>query len=181
MNTNDIDTFFALIDVYARKTLVDAAVEMAPAVQPLGVLLANVRKAKTLLDLVALFVEDEMVKASPGKQFVIDGVGEAELHTGAKRTAWDKPAVMTALAHVLAGTLPDLVDTSTGEPVDQVALVQGVLDGLLKSVTPNFKVTGLRAAFIDPDEYCTTEWGRKSIQLPSIEGFVPMGVVVNGD
>jgi hypothetical protein len=141
----------------------------------LAVLLVNLRRAKRLLDYAALYVEDELVKAMPHKTILVGDVGEITVHTGAKRNQWDRSGLVTALSHAIGEGVPPLVDTQTGEQVDHVALVNQILTAFIESATPSWKVTGLRAWHIDPDDYCTVEWGRKSIESPVTEKFVPLG------
>ena len=172
---SNLDKFFEEVEEQSI-ACVDEATFLAPDADRLAVLLVNLRRAKRLLDYAAVYVEDELVKCIPHKTILVDEVGEITQHTGASRKHWDRDAVVTALAHGIAETVPPLVDTSTGEQVDHIELVQSIPRCFIESATPSWKVTGLRAWNINPDDYCEVEWGRKSIESPVMDKFVRLEV-----
>jgi hypothetical protein len=163
---------FATIDKLAAKDVPDLAVLLAPDVDAMVLLLVALRRAIAQLKWADEELEAEIVKAMPGKDVEVPGVGTVTMRTGTTRTAWDKPALVAALTARIADDPAILVNVETGELLPPAQTVEAVLSRFLESVTPSFKLTGLRAAKIDPGEYCSTSYGRKTIQLPPIEAWV---------
>lgn len=160
---------FALVAVEALNLSVipDMTVLLAPDALALGHLLAQLRRSVKYLQDCAALVEDEMVKCAPSKQFEVPGVGTAEIHTGSKRTSWNHDEVAGVVAHALADEIPAMV-TEDGEPVNHIQYVTDIINGFRVASSDGWKVTGLRALKIDPDDYCHTEWGRKTVQMPAL-------------
>lgn len=156
---------------------------MAPddeqAGDPVGLakLLANMRLAIQELAAAAQYVENTLAAAMIDKTFTVEGIGEIERHTGAQRKEWDSDGVSSAVEmavalHVMNELSGVLVDSATGEPVDLVTLTHDIVTEYRRAATPGWKVTGLRAMHIDPADYCTTTWGRKTVQMPKLEKFL---------
>lgn len=169
-----LEAFFRLIDTFARKDIIDTAAKIAPNHEALAELAYNLRRAKDVLVDAAQYVEDELVKAMPNKVVTIDGIGEVEYHTGAKRTQWDKEALIAIASHAVAGAVPVLIDAETGEVQDPYMLTDTIITEWCAIATPSWKVTGLRLHGIDPDQFCETTWGRKTIDMPKPDKFIPM-------
>lgn len=169
-----LEAFFRLIDSFAKRDIMDTAARIAPDHIGLAELLANLRHAKDVLADAAQYVEDELIKAMPHKEEIIDGIGEVSYHTGAKRTGWDKEALIPVATHAIARNLPNLIDPATGEVVDHIAFTSGIVNDWCALATPNWKVTGLRAVGINPDEFCEVTWGRKTVDMPKQTAFIPM-------
>lgn len=172
------------------KTLVDiglAAERDANAMAPddeqpgdpvgLAKLLANMRLAMQELAAAAQYVENTLAIAMVDKTMTVEGIGEVERHTGASRKEWDTESLLGVVEMAVATTvLGDmeglLVDTDTGEAVDLVTMTHDIITEFRKAATPSWKVTGLRAMHVDPNNYCTTTWGRKTVQMPKLEKFL---------
>jgi hypothetical protein len=159
------------------------AYKMAPddeqAGDPVGLakLLANLRLARLEFDAAIQYVETTLANAMVDKTMVIEGLGEIERHTGAQRKEWQSDELsrsveMAVALEVLNQLSGMLVDSTTGEPIDLVALTHDIVTEYRRAATPSWKVTGLRAMHIDPGDYCTTTWGRKTVQTPKIEQFL---------
>jgi hypothetical protein len=92
----------------------------------------------------------------PDKMMALDGVGLFERKAAAKRTTdWD--AILTAVRQRA------LVDTDTGEVVDDPAVAVARMEELVRGIVPMYRSTaakqgGLSAAGIDKDSVQDTEW-----------------------
>jgi hypothetical protein len=114
------------------------------------------------------WVEDELTKLMPGRYFSVEGLGQIEMHTGSKRTTWDKEGLIDVLVHAIGRTMPNLFNADTGEEVNLLDHVRMLVTMFTDAATPSWKVTGLRSYGIDPGDYCETSYGRKTIQLPAL-------------
>jgi hypothetical protein len=78
----------------------------------------------------------------------IPGYGPVTVSRSASRTEWDRSALVAATAALIAERL--------GYPV---VYIRQAIDEFLAFTTPSsWKVTALKDAGIDPDEYCKTGW-----------------------
>lgn len=166
------DALFERIETANTTWAPNLAVMLAPDYQALGLLLARLRKAAKELADCAMVIEDEMVGCVPDKNFEVPGVGPAEMHSGAKRTAWDKEGLMDILVPALAGELPPLLEVKEGgeyEAANATQIIRDVLAAYHSVFTPPApKVTGLRSIGVDPKDFCETAWGRKTISMPAL-------------
>lgn len=110
--------------------------------------LAQVRSAVTHLIVEAMRADDE-------KTHVVDGVGAFTWHGKRNRTRWDTDSLSRLVLD------SRIVDTTTGEvrdetPVDKIKHVWNL-------GAP--RVTALRERGIDPDEYCTSEFGGWNLEV----------------
>ncbi len=167
--TPAIATTLEAIEEMCEVTIPDLAVVLSPDVQGMALLLVAIRRAMAQLRWAADELEDEITKVMPSKTMNVAGLGQIEMRTGASRKGWDKEGLIANLTHQIAVDQPPIANAITGEVVSPHAVVEGVLQQFLIAATPSWKTTGLREFHIDPDEYCTTTWGRKTIQTPSVE------------
>ena len=103
-------------------------------------------------DLAALLAED-----MPEKSMTVQGVGTFTKHRKADRKAWDKDELLRVVLD------SRVVDPETGEvrdesPLDRVLDVWNL---------PAPRTTALKARGIDPDEFCTVEYGHLTLQVTS--------------
>ena len=101
-------------------------------------------------DLAALLAED-----MPEKRMTVMGVGTFEKHRKADRKAWEKDDLLRVVLD------SRVVDPETGEvrdesPLDRVLDVWNL---------PAPRTTALKARGIDPDEFCTVEYGHLTLQV----------------
>lgn len=167
--TLDVQGVLNDIDEMCRKTIPDLAVLMSPDVDGMCQLLQLLRIAAAQMRWAIDGLEDEIVKVMPGKQVEVAGLGVVEMKTGASRKAWDKDALVSRLVSRIGDDPEAFVDVETGEFLPPAEVADRVIKAFLLAATPSWKVTGLRAFMIDPDEYCETTWGRKTIQTPKVE------------
>lgn len=167
-NALTMQDFWGEVDHFCDVLVPDTCVIISPDAGSLGMLLARLRRSIALLRDAATYVEDEMCKVMPGKEVMVQGVGVAEMHTGASRKAWDKEALVDVAAHVVADVVPSAVIPESGEFINEIQVARDVLGVFLEMSTPSWKVTGLRKYKVNPDEFCETTWGRKTIQMPSL-------------
>lgn len=160
-------TFDAIHDL-ARNVIPDLAVLLAPDFQALAQLLMAVRRALAQLRWAEEELEDELCKAMPGKEAEVPGVGVITLRTGTTRKAWDKDGLVDRLVARIGDDAAFFADLETGEFLSPVETARQVIAGFMRAATPSWKVTGLREFRIDPDEFCETTWGRKTVQTPTI-------------
>lgn len=130
-----------------------------PLVYLLRVLQISMAKLKDAYEL----VEDALVEAFPEgeKEHFFDGVGTVTRRSGSRRTAWDHDALWQDL-------VPAIVQKLAKGGIQPNEVMPNFIAELRKAVTPSWKVTGLRLLGLDPEEYCETSWGRKTIQLPPV-------------
>lgn len=164
-----LETFFDDFAAHANTSIPDLAVLVSPDLDALALLLVRIRFCKYLLGMAEQEVEDELVKVMPGKTYEVNSLGMIEMHTGASRKGWDKEALTDALVHSIASQQPNLMDADTGEVVNLLDFVRDLVTMTTDAATPSWKVTGLRKYGIDPDQYCETTWGRKTITTPKLE------------
>lgn len=166
--TDSLTATFAAIEHLAAKTIPDLAVLISPDYAGLAALLQALRRAIAQLRFAETELEDELVKVLPGRDTEIPGVGMATLRTGTKRTQWDKTGIVAAVTARIADEPSVFVDTDTGEFLPPAQVAERIITAFLEVGTPSWKTTGLRAMTINPDEYCETVYGRKTVQLPSL-------------
>lgn len=166
---DDVPAVLAAIDAMSHDTIPLLAAKLSPDVDGMIVLLQDLRRAQAQLRWAADELEDEIVKAMPTKEMVVAGVGSCTLRTGTKRTAWDKEGLVGVLTARIADDPGILCELETGEMLTPSQQVSRILDRFLEAATPSWKVTGLRKFRVDPDEYCETNYGRKTIQTPTPE------------
>lgn len=112
------------------------------------------------LDTLLREVENDIARLLPEKKMVIENIGQVERKTTITRK-WESGELLTAL---LKATL---VDPDTGELSQQVlARVEAVLkEALPLTASLGWRVTGLQALGVDPDEYCDKTFGRQTINI----------------
>lgn len=94
-----------------------------------------------------------IAEAMPEKQVTIMGIGTFERHRKTDRKRWDKDLLRIVLDTKLA-------DRETGEVRDETPLDKVLHVWNLGAP----RVTALRERDIEPDEWCTTEYGGLTIQ-----------------
>ena len=112
------------------------------------------------LDTLLREVENDIARLLPEKKMVVENIGQVERKTTITRK-WESGELLTAL---LKATL---VDPDTGELSQQVlARVEAVLkEALPLTASLGWRVTGLQALGVDPDEYCDKTFGRQTINI----------------
>lgn len=163
---NPILVFIQWLIVDAQK----AADDCHPHAESLARLLDMLYRTKTILGDTCQYVEDLLVDAMPNKTLEVEGIGVLTSRTGAKRTKWDHDSLTSKAAEKMAEQLEaeegEMVWRDTGEGVNPRSLLAELLREFRTMATPSWKLTGLRQHGIDPDEYCETSWGRKTIEWP---------------
>lgn len=164
-----IDRVLYDVDRMCHDTIPLMAVKLSPDVDAMALLLQDVRRAIAQLRWADETLEDEIVKAMPTKDMDVAGVGRIELRTGTKRTAWDKDGLVGVLTARIADDPTIVCEPETGELLSPHEQVERILGRFMEAATPSWKVTGLRAFKVDPDEYATTTYGRKTVQMPKVD------------
>lgn len=99
------------------------------------------------------------------RRLIVEGVVTVESSNEYKRTEWQHERILTAVLaqHDLAG---GVVSPDTGERMDLVDFVAL----LLSYVRPEWKMTALREAGLNPDDYCTVERDddNKPVKTPTL-------------
>lgn len=169
IDSDDVAAVLAAIDQMSHDTIPLLAAKLSPDVDGMIVLLQDLRRAQVQLRWAADELEDEIVKAMPHKEMVVASVGAVTLRTGTKRTQWDKDGLVGVLVARIADDPEILCEVETGEMLTPSQQVERILDRFLEAATPSWKITGLRKFRVDPDEYCTTAYGRKTVQTPTVD------------
>ncbi len=169
LDTYPIDRVLAQLDRMCKTTVPDLSVKLSPDVDGMVTLLQQLRRAAAQLRWATDELEDEIAKVMPHKEVEVPGVGLVTLRTATSRKAWDKEGLMSVLTARIADEPGLYADEDTGELLTPTQTVEHVLASFLQAATPSFKSTGLRAFRIDPDEWCETSYGRKTIQTPTPE------------
>lgn len=120
----------------------------------------GLRAIKADLDTLLREVENDVARLLPEKKMAIDDIGQVERKTTINRK-WESGNLLVAL---LKATL---VDPETGELSPQtLARVEAVLkEALPLTASLGWRVTGLQALGINPDDYCDKTFGRQTISI----------------
>jgi hypothetical protein len=173
-NVYTLTGFFTQVENAANELIPDAAVMLSPDRDGLALLLAAIRKSKKDLALAEQTVEDELVKVMGGKYHEVPGLGRIEMHSGGTRKEWDHDTIVAHIIPVIAHDFPkSLVDPEEGTEVPGQEFVARVVAEFRKAGNTNWRTgggtkPGLRTFGLDPDDYCTTTWGRKTIETPAL-------------
>lgn len=97
--------------------------------------------------------EQDVVELIPAKKAFVEGVGFVEVKTDIRRRNWQsRDLAMAAVANAVEAGDVD-------HPMDVVELMLAMF-----SISAA-KVTALRERGFDPDEWCETEWGHRTIRV----------------
>lgn len=121
-------------------------------------------KARQRLATICTIVEQVLVDVMPDKRLELPGLPVLERRRGTDRKAWQSVDLLDELFRRA------VVDTETGEVLDDEALIRQRLHEVLVDCVPftgslGWRVTALRDLGLDPDEWCETKPGRTSIQI----------------
>lgn len=151
-------TFFAALDAEAEQHRGDP-VATAQALARLEALLADVRTVRdSLRDMTA-----QALVASAIRRLTVGGIVTVEASTEVKRTDWQHEALLGAL---LARRDLALLDHRTGELLEGAEAAAEVLQWL----RPEWRLTAVRDAGLEPDDYCTvaTDDDGAPLRSPSV-------------
>lgn len=134
-----------------------SAIDKAPTVDAAAALCKQVQAARKALGL----AEDELARfindvVPYGAKVVVDGA-VFEVKAGSQRQAWEHDDLKRRVAGEIAARLSEVIDDY------QVAKV---LEAWTAACGFQWKVTGLRALEIEPDDFCT--------KRPGVPRFVPL-------
>lgn len=123
--------------------------------------LARLRAALTTLRaLESSYVSHIYMTGEHGKR-VLEGLGQVTIQRGRERKAWEHRAVAV-----------EYVDAKLAANGYEVPDPHQVVDWVLEAAAPSYwRVTALRDAGLDPEDYCTSEPGKPSVSIdtpPSI-------------
>lgn len=169
LEPDDVPAVLAAVDSMCHDTITLMAAKLSPDVDGMVVLLQDLRRAMAQLAWACEELEDQIVRDMPAKEMVVDGVGQITLRTGTKRTAWDNDGIVDLLVARISDNPQVICDPDTGEVLPPHEVVALALRAFLEVARPSWRTTQLRSYRIDPDEYATTTYGRKSVQLPKVE------------
>lgn len=127
----------------------------------LALLLALIRNCRA--DLQALYhrVEQDLIRSSGSKRFVVPSLGEVEIKKSVKYQNWDNDGLTRRLVAMALDERK--VDEETGEYEPAWEAVARVLS---ECARPSWRVTPLRARHLDIDEYCQIIPDDYSVRLP---------------
>lgn len=131
-------------------------------------LLLQVRTARQNLALAERELEGAAARAMTGDRVAVQGKWIAERRWGKDRTKWENDDLAREVVKRAIDTAR--VDTSTGELIEPNATTWAVRDALLACARPSWRVTALRELDINPDEYCSSEKARPTVQVVASEG-----------
>lgn len=109
--------------------------------------------------------EQAYIANAPTKQ-VIDDVGLVEVKRKTTRKKWDHDEVFRSVVARIADEPGIFWDTETGEKLPPAAMAANLVARLREVLSPTWKVTGLRAMGLDPDEYAEVNEKAKGVKLP---------------
>jgi len=177
MTPPDVDDVKALDDLGATLTDlaeavarlsddVPAALDVDDSSEAVVRLLADLREQRKQLAEMEAYVEAAAVKRLKyGQQQVGEFI--AEVKGGKDRKSWQHDDLAWAVCRPIA------VNENTGEVVTEIAeIIDQVRSRLLNCAqVSGWRVTQLRPLGIDPERYCESTPGRKTVQVtPAIEG-----------
>ena len=148
----DVLMLDALTDDIAKNVdAEDVGTDLGEALTVWNLLADCARRLAAARDDLGRLLADDM----PEKRMTVMGVGTFEKHRKADRKAWDKDELLRVVLD------SRVVDPETGEvreetPLDRVLDVWNL---------PAPRTTALKARGIDPDEFCTVEYGHLTLQV----------------
>jgi hypothetical protein len=98
-------------------------------------------------------VEHDIAELIPSKSEFVDGVGTLTVATDTRRSHWETDELATELVN-RALDKGDIV-----HPLDVMGLLLGGMQ------VSGWRVTWLREHGYDPDDWCDTDYGRKTIRI----------------
>jgi hypothetical protein len=120
----------------------DDPVAMVHALARMEALLADVRYVTSAIrDYAATSLQEAKVR-----RMVVEGIAAVEATTASQRTGWEH---QKALAAMLKAAEVAVLDKATGELMDDETSAQVILEWF----TPSWKLTAMKAAGLDPDDY----------------------------
>jgi hypothetical protein len=128
-----------------RSSRRDDPVALVQALARLDTLAADVRAVRDSVRRMAA----EALQTERVRRLVVEGVAAVESSTEVKRSEWQHDRL---LGDMLNREGLSLLDTSTGERIDG----NEAADVLLAWFRPEWKLTPIRQAGFNPDDYCTT-------------------------
>lgn len=150
--------FFVALDDEAQQHLGDP-VALAQALARLDALVADVRSVRDTIRTMTA----EALKEQKVRRLTVHGVTTVESTSEVKRSEWQHERL---LGDMLSGGGLSLLDTSTGERIDgnEAAAI------LLEWFRPEWKMTPIKAAGLDPHDYCTVSLDDdgKVVPTPSV-------------
>jgi hypothetical protein len=107
---------------------------------------------------------DNLASEMTEDKLEVAGVGVFERRRQTSRKSWDHQGVFVDLQKKARDGELRKVDEATGEvvPEDPIELAFRVVR---EAANPSWRVTYLRSAGLNPDEYCSTTYGGYSIQI----------------
>lgn len=147
----DVLMLDALTDDIAKNVdAEDVGTDLGEALTVWNLLADCARRLAAARDDLGRLLADDM----PEKRMTVMGVGTFEKHRKADRKAWDKDDLLRV---VLDSRLADADGVVVDEtPLDKVLDVWNL---------PAPRTTALKARGIDPDEFCTVEYGHLTLQV----------------
>lgn len=148
----DVLMLDALTDDIAKNVdAEDVGTDLGEALTVWNLLADCARRLAAARDDLGRLLADDM----PEKRMTVMGVGTFEKHRKADRKAWDKDDLLRVVLD------SRVVDPETGEVRDETPLDKGLDVWNL----PAPRTTALKARGIDPDEFCTVEYGHPTLQV----------------
>lgn len=138
----------------------DDPIATGQALAKIDALLADIRMVRETLRSATA----ESMVAHHVRLLVIQGIAAMEASSSYDRHGWRHRDLL--LACLRAAGLDELVDRHTGEVVDGEAMA----DALLACLTPSWKLTGIRALGLDPDDWCeyTSDENGRPAKQPTV-------------
>lgn len=130
----------------------------------LATLLHHLRNDIRHLQILARDIEAEVVDLMPGKTAELDGLPVIEVRGGSIRKKWQSEDLVPVL--IRKALDPDGTGELPTSPIDAAHAVADVLTACAP-FTPSmgWRVGALRDRGLDPDEWCESTPGRKTIQF----------------
>lgn len=139
--------FFAEMDAEITRHEHDP-IATAQALARIDALLADVRFVRDRLNTVTAASLDAMHI----RRLTVESVATVEASASYDRSEWQHARLLTDMLEVL-GFRQGIVSPHTGEVWEVASLVEV----LLSWFRPEWKITAVRAAVLDPDDYCTVK------------------------
>lgn len=156
--TTQLRRFFDALDAEAEQHK-DDPVAMVNALARMEAVLADVRAVTATIRKHAA----EALAANHVRRMTIDELATVEASSASERTDWQDRDLMVSM---LLRALPPLVDSVTGEMV----FAEDIADKVLSWVRVQWRLTPIRDAGLDPDDYSTqpTDEDGKPLRTPTV-------------
>lgn len=141
--------------------------ERRPSIEQAGAMVHAVQRARSALGLVEDMLAEWLLDVAGTGLHETGVVPPFEVRVGRDRKEWQHDSLVRDLVPRIAVDVGIAgAVTEDGERVDTADVVRLVIERFRECSSDGWKVTGLRALMLDPEDYCKSSRGRVSVNFP---------------